>query len=139
MMRQTVNHGRRHLVVGEETAPLRAREVRGQDEAPGLVAVGDDAEQPRRAVPVHGDIPPLVEDEPGGPLEVLLEALEGTRAARCAEAEHEVGDREEADGVPLLTSADTQGDGQVAYHGNRRGVAQTKAGGNKVLTVGTAR
>ena len=108
-MREAVNHGGRHLVVGEQAPPLRELEVRRQDEAAGIVAVGDDAEQSRRAVPVHRDIPPLVQHQQVSALEVLLEPLQGACAAGFAEAEHEIGDREEADGVPLLTGVDAQG------------------------------
>ena len=114
-MREAVNHGGRHLVIREEAPPLRELEVRRQDETAGLVAVGDDAEQSRRAVPVHRDIPPLVQHQQVSPLEVLLEALQGARAAGFAEAEHEIGDREEADGVPLLTGADPQGRCKMAF------------------------
>ena len=55
-MREAVNHGGRHLVIREEAPPLRELEVRRQNEAAGLVAVGDDPEQSRRAVPVHRDM-----------------------------------------------------------------------------------
>ena len=137
-MRESVNHGRRHLVIGEETAPLRELEVRGQDEAAGLVAVGDDAEQSRRAVPVHRDIPPLVQHQQVSALEVLLEPLQGACAAGFAEAEHEIGDREEADRVPLLTGVDAQGRCKMRHHGNRQRAMQRWTSENtRSLTQGS--
>jgi len=109
MMCETVNHDRRHLVIGEETAPLREFEVRGQNEAPGFVAVGDDPKQQLRAVSVHGDIAPLVENEPGRPLPGWLEPFEGIHPAGCAEAEHPVGHREAADRIARLARPDPHG------------------------------
>ena len=113
MMRETVNHGRRHLIIGEETAPLRELEIRGQDEAPDLVAVGDHPKEQLGAIAVHRDIAPLVQNEPGRPLQVLREPFEGTRPARCAEPEHQIRDREEADRIALLARPDPQGGREV--------------------------
>lgn len=103
MMREPVHQGRRPRVIREEAAPLRELQVGGEDEAARLVAVGHHPEQELGAVAVDRDIPPLVEDQEVGVVEVLLQAFERTGPVGFAEAEHQVGDGEEADGMPLLT------------------------------------
>jgi hypothetical protein len=86
-----------------------------QDQPWGFITVGDDPKQLRRAVPVCRDIVPLVEDEQVSMLDVLLQPFEGP--ARCAQAEHQVGDHEEADRISLRAPLDTQRGGQIRLPG----------------------
>ena len=63
MVRKPVDHRRRHLVVRENTSPLRKLKIRGENEAPLFIRISDDAEQQLRALPVDRHIPPLVDDQ----------------------------------------------------------------------------
>jgi len=60
---QPIDHRRGHLVVGENRAPFRKLEVRGDDETPPFVAVGDDPEQEMRALLIDRHVAPFVNDQ----------------------------------------------------------------------------
>ncbi|REE90607.1 hypothetical protein A8990_106112 [Paenibacillus taihuensis] len=53
-VRQPVDHGHGHLVVGEDGAPFGELEIGGNDKAAALVAVGYHAEEQLRAFLVNG-------------------------------------------------------------------------------------
>ena len=69
MVGQPIDHRRSHLVVGEHRAPFRKLEVRGDDETPPFVAVGDDPEQEMRALLIDRHVAPFVKGRAfGSPL-----------------------------------------------------------------------
>jgi hypothetical protein len=60
---QPIDHRRGHLVVGEDRTPFRKLLIRGDDEAPPFVAVGDDPEQEMRTVFINRYVAPFVDDQ----------------------------------------------------------------------------
>ena len=55
-----------HVPVAEHVAPSAGLEVRGEDDAAGLVAVRDDLEQKPGPVDVDGQVAELVDDDQPG-------------------------------------------------------------------------
>ena len=55
-----------HVPVSERVAPPAGLEVRGEDDAAGLVAVRDDLEQESGPVDVDGQVAELVDDDQPG-------------------------------------------------------------------------
>lgn len=54
VVRQTVNHRRGHLVIGEDGPPFGELQIGRNNQTAALVAVGNDTEEQLRAVLVNG-------------------------------------------------------------------------------------
>ena len=97
-----------HVPVSEHVAPPAGLEVRGEDDAAGLVAVRDDLEQEPGSVDVDGQIAELVDDDQPGPadrLKVLVLVL--------PQPHDQARGGEEPDGDHALAGEHADRDGQV--------------------------
>ena len=102
-----------HVPVSEHVAPSAELEVRGENDAAGLVAVRDDLEQEPGPVDVDGQVAELVDDDQPGPayrLELLVEAV---LVLGLPQPHDQAGGGEEPDGDHALAGEHADRDGQV--------------------------
>ena len=101
----------------------RGLDVRGEDDAPSLVAAGDDLVEQSGAVDVEGHVAELVQDDQIGFGDVLEHGLEGSLALGAAQLKDELGGGQEAYVHAPVDRAHAQRGGQVglAASGPARG------------------
>src|SRR5512135_3501582 len=73
---ETIEESRRHPFALEDLAPLAERQVARHQQAPPLVAVGEDPEQQLDPAPAHRHVAQLVTDQQVGPIELAEEPIE---------------------------------------------------------------
>ena len=101
------------FVVGEDRAPFAELDVRGEDDAPPFVRVGDDPVEQPGPVDVEGHVAELVEDEQVGFVDVAEHGVEAAVAFGLAELEHELGGGQEPDAHVPFDGLHAQGGGQM--------------------------
>ena len=101
------------FVVGEDRAPFAELDVRGEDDAPSLVAAGDDLVEQSGAVDVEGHVAELVQDDQIGFGDVLEHGLEGSLALGAAQLKDELGGGQEPHVHAPVDRAHAQRGGQV--------------------------
>ena len=117
---EPVNEGCCETVVAKDGIPLAEFQIGSDDEAPPLIAVGDDLEEQLRAVLVQGDEADLIHDDELHPSQVLQEAVE---RALVVALQKKVGQRsgsEEAHPPSGLAGCQCDGCCQVRFAGSYR-------------------
>ena len=102
-----------HVPVAEHVAPSAGLEVRGEDDAAGLVAVRDDLEQKPGPVDVDGQVAELVDDDQPGPAYRLELGVQSVVVLGLPQAHDRAGGGEEPDGYHALACEHADRDGQV--------------------------
>lgn len=102
-----------HVPVSEHVAPPAGLEVRGEDDAAGLVAVRDDLEQEPGPVDVDGQIAELVDDDQPGPADRLKLLVEMVLVLGLPQPHDQARGGEEPDGDHALAGEHADRDGQV--------------------------
>lgn len=90
MVHDPVDDRGRELVVREYRAPLAGLDVRGEHDAPPLVAARDDLVEQAGPVDVERHVAELVQDDQVGPADVPEHCVEGSVAFGLPELEHEL-------------------------------------------------
>lgn len=91
----SVDHGSRHLVVGQDPSPPAELKIRGHDKASPLVALVHHLVQELGAILVYGKVPKLVQYHQIGPLDLFEHLLQGSLGFGLGHPHDEVGDRRE--------------------------------------------
>ena len=102
-----------HVPVSEHVAPPAGLEVRGEDDAAGLVAVRDDLEQKPGPVDVDGQVAELVDDDQPGPAYRLELGVQSVVVLGLPQAHDQAGGGEEPHGYHALACEHADRDGQV--------------------------
>ena len=102
-----------HVPVSERVAPPAGLEVRGEDDAAGLVVVRDDLEQEPGPVDVDGQIAELVDDDQPGPADRLKLLVETVLVPGLPQPHDQARGGEEPDGDHALAGEHADRDGQV--------------------------
>ena len=93
--------------------PSAGLEVRGEDDAAGLVAVRDDLEQKPGPVDVDGQVAELVDDDQPGPAYRLELGVQSVVVLGLPQAHDQAGGGEEPHGYHALACEHADRDGQV--------------------------
>lgn len=102
-----------HVPVAEHVAPSAGLEVRGEDDAAGLVAVRDDLEQKPSPVDVDGQVAELVDDDQPGPAYRLELGVQSVVVLGLPQAHDQAGGGEEPHGYHALACEHADRDGEV--------------------------
>lgn len=102
-----------HVPVSEHVAPPAGLEVRGEDDAAGLVAVHTGLEQEPGPVDVDGQVAELVDDDQPGPADRLKLLVETVLVLGLPQPHDQARGGEEPDGDHALTGEHADRDGQV--------------------------
>lgn len=102
-----------HVPVSEHVAPPAGLEVRGEDDAAGLVAVHAGLEQEPGPVDVDGQVAELVDDDQPGPADRLKLLVETVLVLGLPQPHDQARGGEEPDGDHALTGEHADRDGQV--------------------------
>ena len=102
-----------HVPVSEHVAPPAGLEVRGEDDAAGLVAVRAGLEQEPGPVDVDGQIAELVDDDQPGPADRLRLLVETVLVLGLPQPHDQARGGEEPDGDHALAGEHADRDGQV--------------------------
>ena len=102
-----------HVPVAEHVAPPAGLEVRGEDDAAGLVAVRDDLEQKPGPVDVDGQVAELVDDDQPGPADRLKLLVETVLVLGLPQPHDQARGGEEPDGDHAPAGEHADRDGQV--------------------------
>jgi len=97
VVRQAIEQrGRELFVAGEDRDPFGEGEIRGDDDRPPLVAVGEQVEEQLATDAVERDEAQLVDDEDVAPEEPLLQPRELARITRARDAANSSLERQRA-------------------------------------------
>ena len=102
-----------HVPVAEHVAPSAGLEVRGGDDAAGLVAVRAGLEQKPGPVDVDGQVAELVDDDQPGPAYRLELGVQSVVVLGLPQAHDQAGGGEEPHGYHALACEHADRDGQV--------------------------
>ena len=102
-----------HVPVAEHVAPSAGLEVRGGDDAAGLVAVRAGLEQEAGPVDVDGQVAELVDDDQPGPAYRLELGVQSVVVLGLPQAHDQAGGGEEPHGYHALACEHADRDGQV--------------------------
>ena len=102
-----------HVPVSEHVAPPAGLEVRGEDDAAGLVAVRAGLEQEPGPVDVDGQVAELVDDDQPGPAYRFKLLVETVLVLGLPQPHDQARGGEEPDGDHALTGEHADRDGQV--------------------------
>lgn len=102
-----------HVPVAEHVAPSAGLEVRGEDDAAGLVAVRDDLEQEAGPVDVDGQVAQFVDDDQPGLAYRLELGVQSVVVLGFPQAHDQAGGGEEPHGYHALACEHADRDGQV--------------------------
>ena len=102
-----------HVPVAEHVAPSAGLEVRGEDDAAGLVAVRDDLEQEAGPVDVDGQVAQFVDDDQPGLAYRLELGVQSVVVLGLPQAHDQAGGGEEPHGYHALACEHADRDGQV--------------------------
>lgn len=102
-----------HVPVAEHVAPSAGLEVRGEDDAAGLVAVRDDLEQEAGPVDVDGQVAQFVDDDQPGLAYRLELGVQSVVVLGFPQAHDQAGGGEEPHGYHALACEHANRDGQV--------------------------
>ena len=102
-----------HVPVSEHVAPPAGLEVRGGDDAAGLVAVRAGLEQEPGPVDVDGQAAELVDDDQPGPADRLELGVQSVVVLGLPQAHDQAGGGEEPHGYHALACEHADRDGQV--------------------------
>lgn len=102
-----------HVPVAEHVAPPAGLEVRGGDDAAGLVAVRAGLEQKPGPVDVDGQVAELVDDGQPGPADRLELGVQSVVVLGLPQAHDQAGGGEEPHGYHALACEHADRDGQV--------------------------
>ncbi len=116
-----------HVPVAEHVAPSAGLEVRGGDDAAGLVAVRAGLEQEPGPVDVDGQVAELVDDDQPGPAYRLELGVQSVVVLGLPQAHDQAGGGEEPDGDHALACEHADRDGPVGL------AAADVAAGHEVL------
>ena len=116
-----------HVPVAEHVAPSAGLEVRGGDDAAGLVAVRAGLEQEPGPVDVDGQVAELVDDDQPGPAYRLELGVQSVVVLGLPQAHDQAGGGEEPHGYHALACEHADRDGQVGL------AAADVAAGHEVL------
>lgn len=104
-----------HVPVSEHVAPPAGLEVRGEDDAAGLVAVRAGLEQEAGPVDVDGQVAELVDDDQPGLAYRLELGVQSVVVLGLPQAHDQAGGGEEPDGYHALACEHADRDGQVGF------------------------
>ena len=112
-----VDEGGGHVLVAEHASPSAEFDVGGVDDAPCLVAVGNDLEEEPAALLVYGQVAELVDDEKSGLADAREFPVEPVLLLGAAQTHEQSGRGEEAHRDAPLAGEPSDRDGQVALAG----------------------
>src|SRR3954468_2902280 len=105
---QAVQERCRHPLALEDLVPLAERKVARHQDAPTLVAVGEDSEQEFDPASAHRDVSQLVADQQVGPVELRQETIKCVLLLLLPESFNQFGRREESHPQARPTRGETE-------------------------------
>ena len=115
VVHDTVDDRGGHVPVSEHVAPPAGLEVRGEDDAAGLVAVRAGLEQEPGPVDVDGQVAELADDDQPGPADRLKLLVEMVLVLGLPQSHDQARGSEEPDGDHALAGEHADRDGQVGF------------------------
>ena len=119
-MQQAVQDGRGQHRVAEDLAPVQEALVRRQDNGGALVSPGNETKEQAGLLPVHGQVPDLVEHQDLGIGQLLQRQVQPLFLGGLLQLRHQLLQGQEQDPVTRLRGLHRQGDGQVGLAHPRR-------------------
>ena len=113
MVHDAVDDRGGHVPVAEHVAPPAELEIRGEDDAAGLVAVRAGLEQESGPVDVDGQVAELVDDDQPGPADRLKLLVETVLVLGLPQSHDQARGGKEPDGNHALAGEHADRDGQV--------------------------